>query len=173
MRNSDFGDGFSAQRLVTLAACLAVIFALQVAMAALPNIEVVSLLLLFYTRYFKRDALLIIYGFALLEGFFYGFGIWWFMYLYVWTILWAAVTLLRGIQTKWGWAMVLGFFGLCFGALCAIPYLFYGGISVAAGWWIAGIPYDLIHCVGNFALTVVLYDPLDRIFQALYRKAGV
>lgn len=86
--------GRGAKTIAVLAVCTALVFALQVALAAIPNGECVTLLFILYTLYFRKRTLYIIYAFALLEGMVYGFGLWWFMYLYVWTILWAVVTLL-------------------------------------------------------------------------------
>ena len=73
----------------------AILFVLQVAFGFLPNIEPVTILILIFTFVLNRKTLLIIYTFALLEGIFYGFGIWWIMYLYVWTILYFIVRLMR------------------------------------------------------------------------------
>lgn len=63
-------DGRKSQsRRVVLCAMLAAIMtALQAAMAALPNIEPVSLLVLVYALVFGRDVFYIIYTFVLLEG---------------------------------------------------------------------------------------------------------
>ena len=67
----------TVRELVTLAACTAILFVGQIALAFLPNIEVVSLLIILYTLTFKKRVLWIIYGFALLEGMLYGFSFWW------------------------------------------------------------------------------------------------
>ena len=64
----------------------AILFLGQVLLRALPNVEIVSLLLLLYTLFLGRKVFYIVYAFVLLEGFLYGFGIWWFSYLYVWSI---------------------------------------------------------------------------------------
>ena len=79
----------------------------QVALAFLPNIEVVSLLIIIYTLFFKRKTLYIIYLFALLEGLLYGFGTWWIMYLYVWTILWGIAMLLQNQYHQLSWWFAL------------------------------------------------------------------
>ena len=42
-----------------------------------------------------------------------------------------------------------------------------GGPSFALSWWISGIPFDLAHCAGNFALALVLFAPLRRLFSRL------
>ncbi len=157
------------RELVLLALCTALLFGLQVAMAPLPNIEPVSLLIMLYTRMFRRKTLYIIYGFALLEGLLYGFGIWWIMYLYVWTILWLVVTLLPEDTHPVVMAVVSGVFGLLFGALCAIPYIFLSGWETAVAWWVAGIPFDLLHCGGNFVIALVLYAPLRRVTGRLMK----
>ena len=75
--------------LIALLADLLLVF--QIAFAFLPNIELVSLLIILYTLHLKRKTLFIIYLFALMEGLIYGFGLWWIMYLYVWTILYFIV----------------------------------------------------------------------------------
>ena len=116
----------------------------------------------------------IIYLFALLEGITYGFGIWWFMYLYVWTILWAIVMLLgRQPRSSLFWAIIAAFFGLFFGLLCSFPYLVTGGIAMAFSWWITGIPFDISHCVFNFLIVLVLFRPLDRLFSYLKSKGAL
>ena len=58
------------------------------------------------------------------------------------------------------WAVAAALHGLCFGALCAIPYFFAGGPAMAFSYWVSGVPFDLAHCAGNFVLTLVLYKPL-------------
>ena len=64
--------------------------------------------------------------------------------------------------------MISGAFGLVFGALCAIPYLISGGPGAAFAYWSAGIPYDILHCGGNFVLTLILYNPVLRLLKHLH-----
>jgi len=158
---------FTVYDLVIQALLGAILLAAQVALAPLPNIEIVSLLCLVYTLVYGRKALASIYVFVLLEGLVYGFGLWWFMYLYIWALLWAAVMLLRRWSSFLLWLLVLGLFGLFYGALCSIPYLFAGGPGAALSWWISGIPYDLLHCAGNCATVIVLYRPLYTLLNKL------
>ena len=158
--------------LVIQALLGAILLAVQVALAPLPNIELVSLLCLVYTLVYGKKALLSIYTFVLLEGLVYGFGLWWVMYLYVWAILWGIVMLLRRNRSVILWCLVLGLYGLFFGALCAIPYLFAGGVGAALSWWISGIPWDLAHCAGNFVIALALFVPLRRLMAALCRQMG-
>ena len=158
-----------AINVVILALCTALIFVQQIALAGLPNIELVSLLVIVYAITFRFKSLYIIYVFAILEGVFYGFHIWWISYLYVWTILALITIALHKIRSPVIWAVVSGVFGLFFGMLCAIPYLITGGPAMAAAYWISGIPFDLIHCVSNFFICLILWKPLTKITSAFLK----
>ena len=64
------------------------------------------------------------------------------------------------------WAAASGAFGLSFGALDALPYLA-GGPMAALSRWVAGIPFDLLHCAGNFVLALALERPLYQVLVRL------
>lgn len=156
--------------LALMGACTGIAFVLQVAMGFLPNIEPVTLLFIVYTLVFGRKVLLMIYTFALLEGIFYGFGIWWVNYMYVWTILAAVTWLCRKQTSALFWAILAGVFGISFGALCSIPYFFIGGPSAAFAYWISGLVYDIPHCLGNVALCLVLYKPIRSVLEKMTQR---
>ena len=166
------GNSFhTASRRVVLCALLAAVMtALKEAMALLPNIEPVSLLIIVYTLVFGKNVFYIIYTFILLEGLLYGFHLWWVTYLYIWPLLALAVLLIgRGRERPpLLWAVVSGAFGLSFGALDALPYLA-GGPAAAFSRWVSGIPFDLLHCAGNFFLALGLVRPLCRVLTRLGR----
>lgn len=152
-------------QIVTMGLLGSILFVGQLAMSPLPNIEPVTTLIIIYTLTYKKKAFFSIYIFVLLEGLLFGFGIWWISYLYIWSILALLVLALRRLDNAILWAVVSGMFGLLFGALCSIPYLISGGVGAAFAYWSAGIPYDILHCGGNFVLTLVLYNPLIRLLK--------
>jgi len=145
-------------------------FAAKVVMMGLPNIEPVSLLVMLFAVVFGKKAVYPIYLYVVLEFAFYGLNLWSVNYLYIWLILAAAAWLLRGMTHPLGWALLSGVFGLLFGALCAPVYLVTGGPAFALSWWISGIPYDLLHCAGNFFLALVLFQPLRKLMTRLYQN---
>ena len=145
----------------------ALMFGTQVAMASLPNIHLVSMFIILATILFSWKALYSVAVFVMLEGLVYGFGIWWASYLYIWPILVIIAVPFRANDSALFWAVIAGVHGLCFGALCAIPYLFIGGWSAAVSYWIAGIPFDLMQCAGSFVLTLLLLMPLKRLSEKL------
>lgn len=163
----------SIQNIVLCGLFAAILLVVQVGLAALPNIEFVSLLIIVYTLVFGKMTIPIIYIFALLEGLIYGFGIWWIMYLYVWTILYVITRILKKNQSVIFWAVVGGFFGLFYGALCSIPYLIAGGIGAGIAWWIRGIPYDILHASGNFISILLLFRPVYQSLTKLYKSQSM
>lgn len=154
-------------QIATMGVLGAILLVGQLAMSPLPNIEPVTTLIIIYTLTYKKKAFFSIYVFVLLEGLIFGFGIWWVSYLYIWSLLALLVLALHKLDSALLWAVVSGAFGLLFGALCAIPYLISGGAGAAFAYWTAGIPYDVLHCGGNFVLTLVLYNPLLRLLRKL------
>ena len=148
----------------------AMTFAMKVVMAALPNIEPVSLCILVYGAVFGYKALYPTYTYVTMEILYFGLGTWNICYLYIWAILVLAAIFLREMQQPLGWALVSGVYGLLFGALCAIVDAFIGGPAYAVAKWASGIPFDIAHCAGNFVMALLLFKPLRNLIQKLYNK---
>lgn len=146
---------------------VAVIEVTKQAMAFLPNIEITSFWIILFTLFFGSKIFFVIAVFVLLEGFIYGINLWWIMYLYAWPLLAILTKAFRKMESAWNWAILSGAFGLSFGALCAIPYIFLSGPKAALVWWSTGIPWDITHCIGNFVIMLVLYHPMTRVMKLL------
>ena len=133
------------------------------ALAALPNVELVSLLVILFTLVFRKRVVGALGVFLLLEGLLYGgFGIWWFMYLYIWPLLALLAWLFRWMKRAWQWALLSGLFGLAFGSLCSLAYFPVGGVQMVVAFILSGLSFDLVHAGGNFLLALLLYHPLRR-----------
>jgi energy-coupling factor transport system substrate-specific component len=150
----------------------ALTFALQVAMAPLPNIEPVSLLVMIFAVVFGWKSLYPVYVFVVMEILFYGISTWNIYYLYVWAVLALAAILMRKTESPLAWALLSGVFGLFFGALCGIVDIFIGGFAYAAAKWVSGIPFDLLHCGGNFAIALIMFKPLRNLLEKLYSRTN-
>lgn len=148
------------RELAQMGILTAILFIGQVALSFLPNIEIVSLLIMLYTLFLGKKVFFVIYSFVFLEGFLYGFGIWWFSYLYLWSFLACLTLLFRKNTSLLAWCILSGFFGLSFGILCALPYLAAGGPAAAFSYWVSGLLFDIFHCVGNFIICLLLFRPL-------------
>jgi energy-coupling factor transport system substrate-specific component len=153
----------------------ALLFVVQVALRMIPNVELISFLIIIYTLVMNKKTLYIITVFIFLELFLYGFGLWWLNYLYIWFGLYGITRIFKKERSPFLWAIISGGFGFSFGALCAIPYFFMGlsggtlrnGFQSAFAYWIAGIPFDIPHGIGNFLIALVLFKPVYTILNHL------
>ena len=168
---------FSIIDIAQIGIMVAIIEVSKACLAFLPNIELTSFWLIMFTLFFGWKIVAVVPVFILIEGAIYGMNRWWIMYLYAWPLLVLVTWLFRKKASCLLMTIISAIFGLCFGALCSIPYFFIGlssggftaGVRTAVTWWIAGIPWDFVHCIGNFFLMLVLYHPIS---YAMKRVAG-
>ena len=158
---------FTTRDVVIMALLIALLVVSKEALAFLPNIELVSLLIILYSLQFGKKTIFIIIAFILIEGLLYGFGTWWWAYLYTWPLLYILTRVLRKFTNPLAFVILCGGFGLAFGFLCALVYLPISGPQTAIAWFLAGLPYDVIHCVGNTIIAAVLFVPLRKAFKRL------
>lgn len=157
---------------------VAVIEACKFALLTLPNIELTTFWIIMFAIYFRKRIFFVIPVFILIEGCLFGFGLWCIMYIYLWPMI-AIIALIfsKKASSALTWAIISGLFGLMFGFFSAIPYVIINsvganlnaGLSAAFAWWIAGIPWDLAHGIGNFTLMLVLYHPVTRVMKLVNR----
>ena len=146
----------------------AVLIAVQVSLSLIPNVELVTLLVILYTLYLGKKTLFVIYIFAVVQGFIYGFHIWWLTYLYVWTLLYFVVQAVKTGRSVLFWSAAAAVYGLFFGVLTSVPYFLTLGTIGGIAHILAGIPFDLVHCAGNFFTVLVLFPPLDAVFKKIF-----
>ena len=160
---------------------VAVIEVCKAAFTFLPNIELTSFWLIMFTLFFGWKIVFVVPVFILLEGTIYGFGTWWIMYLYVWPLLVFIARLARKQESVWFWSIISGAFGLAYGFLCSFVYVVIGvgeggiadGIYAGFTWWVAGIPWDIVHGVGNFVVMMVLYKPVRGVLMKVKKIGAV
>lgn len=159
--------------ITTIGVMVAVIEVCKMTLLSIPNVELTSFWIILFTLYFGWRMLFVIPVFILIEGSMFGFGIWWVMYLYAWPLLALLAWLGRKQDSAVYFSILSGAFGLFFGLLCSIPYFFIGltdggvvnGITTALTWWVAGIPWDVVHGISNFVLMMILYRPVKMVMN--------
>lgn len=172
------GNKSKARDIARVALIIALIEAAKLSLAHLPNIELTSFLIIVFTLYFGKDVLFAIPAFIVIEILIFGFDIMWVVaYLYVWYILYFLTKLFGRSKNVITLSVISGFFGLFFGFLCSFPYLFIttgtnptASLSSAIAWWIAGIPFDIVHGVSNFIIMLVLYLPVRKILDRITKE---
>ena len=163
---------YNLRYLIIFALLGAIMFISKILMEALPNVHLLGALTITYTLVYRWRALIPIYLYVFLNGLFAGFNTWWMPYLYIWTILWAAAMLLPKKMPPTACRIV-------FPLLCAAHGLLYGILYAPAQaimfrmnfqqmltWISTGLPFDLIHAVGNLVAGLLIY-PLSELLKKL------
>lgn len=150
----------------------AMLYTAQAVLSFLPNIEIVTLLIVIFSRNFGKDGISACFVYVALNAIFAGFGLWWTTYLVVWPLFALLAYKLRNIDSWIIWAIINGAFGLCFGALFALPYAVVSP-SYALSYWIAGINFDITHCIGNFAAAILLGKPIDTTLKRVIKSEKI
>ena len=147
-------------------------FCSKLAMEALPNIHLLGVLTMVYTIVYRYRALIPVYIYVILNGAFAGFNLWWVPYIYIWAILWGITMLLPRKMPKGAAAvvypLVCGIHGFAFGTLYAPAQALMFGLDFKGmlTWIVAGLPFDLIHGAGNFAVGLLVL-PLSELLRRL------
>lgn len=152
-----------------------IMFCSKIVMEFLPNIHLLGMLTVTYTAVYRKKALIPIYIYVLLNGIYAGFNAWWVPYLYIWTILWAAVMLLpRNMKDKTEALIchvICALHGFLFGILYAPAQALLFGFSPSEtlAWIAAGAPMDVLHGVGNIVVGFLIF-PMIKLLRRLSRE---
>ena len=154
-------------RLFELTVCAmmgAIAFALKVAMANLPNIEPVTMLLMLCTLIFGYKAFLSCSVYVLLEGIFFGISTWWVPYLYAWPILILITLPLRRFRNPFLFSAVATVYGFLFGFFfLPVNYFVYnmqGRPDLVIAYIVQDFEFNLYHAIGNAVIVTLLLPPL-------------
>ena len=151
-------------------------FCSKIVMEAFPNIHLLGVLTMVYTLTFRSRALIPIYIYVAVNGVYAGFSVWWVPYLYIWTILWGLTMLLPRRMPRTlscvVYPLVCALHGLCYGALYAPAQAFLFGFNFeqTLAWIAAGLPFDIVHAVGNLVLGMLIL-PLSELLRRLTDRA--
>ncbi len=151
-------------------------FVSKLAMEALPNVHPVTMFIMVLTFSYGWRAVIPTYVYVLLVGVYAGFAVWWIPYLYIWAVIWALTMLIPYDRLPEKARLVLipafcGFFGLIYGTLYAPAQalLFRLDFNATLKWIAAGLPWDVVHCVGNVAIGLLIV-PLTDLTRKLRAK---
>lgn len=151
-------------------------FCSKLIMEILPNIHLLGMLTMVYTLVFRKKALIPIYINVFLTGLYGGFAMWWVPYLYIWTVLWGMTMLLpKQLPTKWScwvYPAVCALHGVAYGSLYAPAQALMFGLNFEQmlAWIVAGLPFDLVHGLGNLAAGLLIL-PLSALLRKLMKSA--
>lgn len=150
----------------------ALMYCSKVIMEVLPNVHLLGMFTMTFTVVFRFKALIPIYIYVMLNGLFAGFATWWVPYLYIWAVLWGVTMLLpKNMPKKLACVVcpaVCCLHGLAFGTLYAPAQALLFGLNFRQmlAWIAAGLPWDVVHGVGNL-FAGMLIVPLSSLLNKL------
>ena len=153
-------------------------FCSKLLMEAVPNVHPLAMFTVLLTVVYRKKALIPVYLYLFLNGLYAGFAVWWLPYLYLWTILWGAAMLLpQNMPSKVAsvvYPSVCFLHGILFGTLYAPAQaiFFHFTWKQTLAWIVSGLPFDVIHGLGNLAAGLLVY-PLIPLLRRLNRRAGI
>jgi energy-coupling factor transport system substrate-specific component len=167
--------------LVIFAMLASIMFASRVLMQWIHGVHLLGLITAAMTLTYRARALIPLYVYILLDGLFSGFSFWWVPYLYIWLPLWLMFMIVgkleinRKIQVPL-YMVLCGLHGLLFGIMYApLQALMFGfSFEATVAWVIAGLWFDVIHGIGNFAMgsLIVPLTLLLKRFDSNKEKTG-
>lgn len=161
---------------LTLVAILAAsLTAGKMVLSMIPNVEIVTFLLMSFTLLFGfKRAIMAAVVFVTIEVFIYGFGTWILGYYILWPML-IVIThfLAQRTRSEYAFAAVGSAFGFGFGLFFALFESIFYGIGYAIPYWISGIPFDIVHGVSNFILVLILFKPITQSIEQIKTRLHV
>jgi len=148
----------------------------KLALAFIPNVEVVTVLILVYATVFGLRAVFAVLVFCTVEVLFYGFGTWVFLYYIYWSALCSIACLLlkrpRSVAAVI-YAVVMTFlFGIIDTVINVVFAVLSGfscqeSMSLFIGYYARGVWFYVVHIVSNALVVSALYRPLVSALSKL------
>lgn len=167
--------------IVLAALASALLSAGKQALVAIPNIEVVTLLIMLYAVCCKPQIAFIATGvFILIETFIWGINTWVISYIIHWNFVALATFLLAHvfkIKNRFVYFAFTILATTAFGVMDAVVYSLIGAsktkfafTALFVSYYVRGIYWCLVHIIGNAAINLALFGPLRTLLTKLMKK---
>lgn len=159
--------------MILCALLAALAFAMKEAMAMLPNIEPVSLLLMVAGATMGLKALSTAWIYCLLECMLYGFNLWNLVGFFAWPIIVLLAVAFRRFRSPHFWAMLSGIYGFLYGFFFIPTAILAYEVDTPEKlllYMANDLPFNLMHAGGNFIIALVIFCPLRHAIERALKK---
>ena len=175
MKQKNFS--FSVTDIALTGVMAATLEAVKLALSALPNIELVSLLLALYGYVFGLSGVLAAFVFVAAEILIWGLSTWVISYLIYWPILALLFWLIgKRISNRFALAGIAAVMTFLFGVLTSLV-----DVGLLTGYWdnfwkrfsiyyLRGAWFYVTHIACNIVTFLTLFKPLEKLFQRLKKQ---
>jgi energy-coupling factor transport system substrate-specific component len=162
----------TVKEMLLFTMCAVIVFACKTALAALPNIELVTFLLIIFSSVIGIRTIYIVFVYVMLEIILYGMGFWVCGYLFLWPFLVCLTVLLKEKIKKSNLlrAVISAIFGFCFDLFYALIICLISGFWTGVTYFIGGIVFSTVHMISNYFIMLLLGEKLYLLFSKMYIK---
>lgn len=162
----------STKRLVRISLLSAFLVIAQVSLSFIPNVELVTVLLMAYTLVFGlKESLIISIIFSTLQWMIYGVHTWVILYYLIWPLLVVLTSSFHKHKPSYSlFALFAAAFGFFFGIADALINGVFFGVAAIFTTWIRGLTFDIIHAFSNYLTVLLLLEPIENILRNLNKK---
>lgn len=135
----------------------------------LPNVQPMTVLLVCITLYYGwKSGLAVSLLSVLLTNIYLGMGPWTFAQIAAYSVLIGLTYLLEDTYESipiWIMSFFVAFLGIAYGLIISLVQAPFFGWNIFIPYYLSGLPYDIMHAVGNVVFFVLLYPIVMRIFH--------
>lgn len=167
------GKNKTTIKKLTLTAILSAMLVVgRIAFMSIPNFQPMTAILIIITIYMGINVgLLHVFIGVTVSNFLLGTGLWNIAQMFSWGIIVLITGLFSKILKQWETIGIVFSFlsGLIYGFVISLFYYIFLDIGGFIVYYTSGIPYDLMHAIGNAMFFFVLNKPLKNIIKK-YKK---
>lgn len=142
----------------------------------LPNVQPMTVLLVCITLYYGwKDGLAVSLLSVLITNMYLGMGPWTLAQLASYTLLILLTSLLEDSYEKIPMLIMqvfVGFLGLLYGLVISLVQAPFFGWNIFVPYYLSGLPYDLLHTIGNVVFFALLYPISMRVFKQTDKRSS-
>ena len=144
----------------------------KLALAFIPNVEIITLLFILYTTTLGlKRSLPAALVFTTTEVLLFGFGTWLLGYYIIWPLLILLTAILdKKTDKEIFFALLAAVFGFASGLIFALVESLFYGYVFGFSYWLRGLPFDVVRGVSNFIIVLLLFKPLKETLKTNYIK---
>lgn len=159
--------------MTLMALMAALLVAFQVALAMVPNVEVVTIIFIVLSLIFPLYwSVTLAFVFTILEMLIWGYGDWVLSYFIAWPFLVLMTYLMKNqLSNEKRIAVWSGLYGFSFGIYSTLTHMMLYGWNAGIAYYVSGVfPFDIIHGFANFTIALLLSKPLYQVILTLYQR---
>lgn len=169
--------GLTVREIAVFAMLGTLAFVGDLALEWAPNVHPVTMLVMVYTLTYRKKGIVPIIVYIALQAVF-SLGLWLVPYCYIFPLCYLVTLLLpknmSKVKAQICYTVICTLFGLLFGTLYApwqaLIFLKSFEPQKILAWIASGIPYDIVHAIGNFAASFLII-PLVTLLKRIEKSA--